>query len=195
MSDLYSFSCFTFLFLSMSDLSSFSCTIFRFLCLFVSALSTGYLLFLFNSFSILSPLTLLSKFHIDADPDSTIHFDAYPNSAFLCSDPDRRFTLMRIQICLSYADPDPRQSAANLRHWPTDLHGSILSLHGFRVRLPGSTCEPLQLQRSLRGRCDADPPNVDADPDPAFHSNMRIRIQLFTFMLIRIMLITQICGS
>jgi hypothetical protein len=69
---------------------------------------------------------------------------------------------MWIWIFLSY--PDPHQ-IATLAYRPPRLQ--FLSLYRSSI--------------SIRGCCDADPPNVDADPDPAFHSNMRIRIQLFYF--------------
>jgi hypothetical protein len=156
----------------------------------------------FHSFSRLSPLTLLSKFHIDVYPDPAFHFDAYPDSTFHCSDPNRLF--------LFDADPDlsflcgsgSSSKSCESAHWPTDLHGSILSLHhGFRVRLHGSTVSLYSSSINLRGS-DADPPRVDVDPDPAlhlnadpdpaflnffadsepaFHSNVRIRIHLLLF--------------
>jgi hypothetical protein len=46
-------------------------------------------------------------FPVDADPDQTIHSDA---------------------------DPGTFHFDANLHHWPTGLHSSIVSLHSYRVR-------------------------------------------------------------
>jgi hypothetical protein len=53
-------------------------------------------------------------FHVDADPDPTFHFDA---------------------------DSDFHQSDANLQQWPTDLRGSIVSLHG-SIEHSRLRCEP-----------------------------------------------------